>query len=186
MSPRELLLGSFKAAVAAADPLQSVPQHLPAPPTGRTLVVGAGKAAASMAKAVENAWDGLSIEGLVVTRYGHGLPCRQIEVVEAAHPVPDEQGLQAARRILETVNGLTFHVLGATHAASVVTTQIPSGAQHAPSGGGGQPFGSQVSHVACQILGSAQSCGTVTSQVPFGAQHARRGGGHGFGTGTFG
>jgi hydroxypyruvate reductase len=95
----------FKAAIDAASPSLCVPPHLPAPPKGRTLVIGAGKAAASMAAAVEANWPG-ELEGLVVTRYGHGVPCRRIEVVEAAHPVPDAAGRAAAARILELAQGL--------------------------------------------------------------------------------
>jgi glycerate 2-kinase len=103
--PRDLLLMLFQAALGAADPKLCLPRHLPPPPKGRTIVVGAGKAAAAMAAAVEAHWPG-PLEGLVVTRYGHGVPCRRIEVVEAAHPVPDEKGREAARRILERVKGL--------------------------------------------------------------------------------
>jgi glycerate 2-kinase len=103
---RRLLLDMFQAAVNAAAPALCVPAHLPPRPKGRTVVVGAGKAAASMAAAVEAHWDG-PIEGLVVTRYGHGVPCRHIEVVEASHPVPDEAGTRTARRILDKVSGLT-------------------------------------------------------------------------------
>ncbi len=88
-------------------PERCVPAHLPLPPKGRTVVVGAGKAAAAMAKAVENHWRG-SLTGLVITRYGHAVPCRQIEVVEAAHPVPDAKGRDAAALILETVSRLTM------------------------------------------------------------------------------
>jgi len=107
MNPRKLLLDSFKAAVAAADPLKIVPRHLPKPPKGRTLVVGAGKAAAAMAAAVERHWPkGAALEGLVITRYGHGLPTRRIRVVEAGHPVPDEQGEAAAAEILERASAL--------------------------------------------------------------------------------
>ncbi len=105
-APVSFLKSLFVAALGAADPLEAVPPHLPAPPKGRTVVVGAGKAAAAMAKAVEEHWAG-PLEGLVVTRYGHGLPCRSIEVVEAAHPVPDAAGHDAAARILERVQGLT-------------------------------------------------------------------------------
>ncbi len=102
--PRTLLIESFRAAVAAADPLRIVPRHLPPPPKGRTLVVGAGKAAASMAKAVEDHWPAEApLSGLVITRYQHGLPTRRIRVVEAGHPVPDESGEAAAREILEEV-----------------------------------------------------------------------------------
>jgi hydroxypyruvate reductase len=107
---KELLRRMFAAAVGAVDPLKIVPGRLPAPPAagsgGRTIVVGAGKAAAAMAKAVEDNWNG-PLQGLVITRYGHGLPTRSIEVVEAAHPVPDAAGQQAARRILDQVKGLT-------------------------------------------------------------------------------
>jgi hydroxypyruvate reductase len=100
MLPTELLRASFDAAVAAADPLRIVGQHLPALPKGRVVVVGAGKAAASMAVAVERAWPGIALEGLVITRYGHGLPTERIRVIEAGHPVPDEAGEAAAREIL--------------------------------------------------------------------------------------
>jgi glycerate 2-kinase len=103
---RLLLLDMFQAAVNAAAPALCVPMHLPPRPKGRTIVVGAGKAAASMAAAVEAHWNG-PLEGLVVTRYGHGVPCKYIEVVEASHPVPDEAGPKAARRILDKVSGLT-------------------------------------------------------------------------------
>jgi hydroxypyruvate reductase len=98
----------FRAAVDAASPSLCIPPHLPGPPTGRTLVVGAGKAAASMAAAVEAHWPAdKPLEGLVVTRYGHALPCARIEVVEAAHPVPDAAGQAAALRMLSLVQGLT-------------------------------------------------------------------------------
>ena len=95
----------FDAAIAAALPDKSLPAYLPKPPKGRTIVVGCGKAAASMAKAVEDHWRG-EISGLVVTRYGHHAPTRKIEVVEAAHPVPDLAGREAAERILKMVQGL--------------------------------------------------------------------------------
>jgi glycerate 2-kinase len=101
MTPRELLLASFHAALAAADPLAILPAHLPAPPAGRTVVVGAGKAAGAMALAVERAWPAAApLEGTVITRYGHGVDTRRIRVIEAGHPVPDEEGEQAARAIL--------------------------------------------------------------------------------------
>ncbi|HEX2134978.1 MAG TPA: glycerate kinase [Microvirga sp.] len=90
----------FEAAVAAALPARIVPPHLPSPPQGRTIVLGAGKASAAMARAVEDHWPG-PLEGLVVTRYGHAVPCDRIEIVEAAHPVPDAAGRAAAERILE-------------------------------------------------------------------------------------
>lgn len=107
MEPRELLLGSFQAALAAADPLRIVPRELPQPPRGRTVVVGAGKAAAAMALAVESHWPAAApLEGVVITRYGHGLPTKRIRVVEAGHPVPDEHGESAAREILALARGL--------------------------------------------------------------------------------
>jgi hydroxypyruvate reductase len=105
-APRELLLQLFRTAVEAVHPRHSVPKNLPPKPHGRTIVVGAGKAAAAMAAAVEANWRG-PLSGLVVTRYGHGAPCRYIEVVEAGHPVPDRAGLEAAGRILQLVQGLT-------------------------------------------------------------------------------
>jgi len=96
---RQFLRALFDAAVAAALPSLVVPPHLPPPPRGRTIVLGAGKAAAAMALAVEDNWTG-PLSGLVVTRYGHGVPCLKTEVVEASHPVPDQAGEDAARRIL--------------------------------------------------------------------------------------
>ncbi len=106
--PRELLEGSFAAALAAADPLRIVPGHLPAPPRGRTLVVGAGKAAAAMALAVEQNWPAEApLDGLVITRYRHGLLTNRITVIEAGHPVPDAAGEQAAAEILKRVKALT-------------------------------------------------------------------------------
>jgi hydroxypyruvate reductase len=95
----------FDAAVAAAQPARCLPAHLPPPPLGRTLVIGAGKASAAMARALEDHWAG-ELQGLVVTRYGYGVPCRRIEIVEAAHPVPDAAGLHAAERIRGLVSGL--------------------------------------------------------------------------------
>jgi glycerate 2-kinase len=107
MTPRDLLLGSFQAALAAADPLQIVPPHLPKPPRGRTVVVGAGKAGGAMAAAVEAHWPAAApLEGVVITRYGHGLPTKRIRVVEAGHPVPDESGEAAAREILALARSL--------------------------------------------------------------------------------
>jgi len=102
----ELLRAVFGAAVAAADPALCLAAHLPPPARGRNIVIGAGKAAASMAAAVETAWPEVDIEGLVVTRYGHGAATRRIEVLEAGHPVPDAQSEAAARRILALVTGL--------------------------------------------------------------------------------
>jgi len=107
MDARRLLLDSFRAAVAAADPLHIVAPHLPGPPRGRTLAVGAGKAAASMARAVELAWPpDAPLEGVVITRYAHGLPTQRLAVVEAGHPVPDAAGERTAERILEQARAL--------------------------------------------------------------------------------
>jgi len=97
--PRPILRAMFDAAIAVAQPALCVPPNLPPSPKGRLIVVGAGKASAAMARAVEDHWQG-PLEGLVVTRYGYGVPCARIEIVEAAHPVPDAAGLAAARRIL--------------------------------------------------------------------------------------
>jgi glycerate 2-kinase len=102
---RHLLLESFHAAVAAADPLKILAPHLPRPPRGRTFVAAAGKAAASMALAVENNFNG-DLDGIAITRYGHGLPAKKIRVIEAGHPVPDETGEAAAREILDRVRDL--------------------------------------------------------------------------------
>ncbi len=105
---RRLLEDSYAAALAAADPLRIVPAHLPLPPKGRTLVVGAGKAAAAMALAVEQNWPAAApLEGLVITRYRHGLLTNRITVLEAGHPVPDAAGEQAASEILRRVKSLT-------------------------------------------------------------------------------
>ncbi|HVC11014.1 MAG TPA: glycerate kinase [Burkholderiales bacterium] len=104
---RELLQNSFRAAVAAADPLTILAAQLPAPPRGRTLVVGAGKAAAAMASAVERGWPkDAPLEGLAITRYAHGLPSSRIRVVEAGHPIPDAAGETAAREVLQRVRAL--------------------------------------------------------------------------------
>ncbi len=104
--PRTLLRRMFDAAVASAQPALCLPPHLPEPPKGRTIVIGAGKASAAMARALEDHWPG-PLEGLVVTRYGYEVPCDRIEIVQAAHPVPDEAGLVASRRIADQVRGLT-------------------------------------------------------------------------------
>jgi glycerate 2-kinase len=105
MNEREFMRSLFDAAIAAADPLLYVAPHLPKRPKGRTIVVGAGKASAAMAQAVERAWDG-KLDGLVVTRDGYGAKCERIEIVEASHPVPDARGRDAAARILQKVKGL--------------------------------------------------------------------------------
>jgi len=103
---RALLRQMFDAAVASAQPALCIPPHLPAAPRGRMIVIGAGKASAAMARAVEDHWPG-PLSGLVVTRYGYAVACERIEIVEAAHPVPDAAGMQAARRILERVRDLS-------------------------------------------------------------------------------
>ncbi|MDV2966548.1 glycerate kinase [Nitratireductor aquimarinus] len=105
IDPKAFFTRLFDAAVAAADPAKTIRAFLPEKPRGRTIVVGAGKGAAQMAAALEDAWDG-PLEGVVVTRYGYGAPTRMIEVLEAAHPVPDEAGLSGAQRLMDSVNGL--------------------------------------------------------------------------------
>jgi len=105
-APRALLRRMFDAAIEAAQPAHCVPPHLPPAPKGRLVVIGAGKASAEMARAVEDHWPG-ELSGVVVTRYGYAVPCKKIEIVEAAHPVPDEAGLTAARRLLQLVSGLS-------------------------------------------------------------------------------
>jgi len=104
--PRHLLRAMFDAAVNAASPSLRIPPYLPPAPKGRTIVVGAGKASASMARAVDENWSG-PLSGLVVTRDGHSDTCKRIEIVEASHPVPDARGLKAAQRIRAMVEGLT-------------------------------------------------------------------------------
>ena len=104
--PKQFLTSIFEAAVAAADPELTIRRHLPEKPKGRTIVIGAGKGSAQMAAAFEKAWDG-PLEGVVVTRYGFAAPCERIRIVEASHPVPDANGLAAAKLLLQTVSGLT-------------------------------------------------------------------------------
>lgn len=106
INPRALLQQMFAAAIEAAQPAHCVPPHLPPAPRGRLIVIGAGKASAAMARAVEDNWPG-ELSGLVVTRYGYAVPCQRIEIVEAAHPVPDAAGLEAARRIKDLVGDLS-------------------------------------------------------------------------------
>ncbi len=103
--PHVFLDDLMRAAIGAANPLEAVPPHLPPPPKGRTVVLGAGKASAAMAKAVEENWLG-DLSGLIVTRYGFNVPCERIEIVEAAHPVPDTAGREAASRILAIAQNL--------------------------------------------------------------------------------
>ncbi len=102
---RTLLRELFDAAIASAQPALCIPRHLPEAPRGRTIVIGAGKASAAMARALEDHWPG-PLSGLVVTRYGYEVPCTRIEIAAAAHPVPDAAGLAAATRILHMVQGL--------------------------------------------------------------------------------
>jgi glycerate 2-kinase len=106
LDERRLLRRMFDAAVESAQPAHALPSCLPDLPRGRTVVVGAGKASAAMARALEQHWRG-ALRGIVVTRYGHAVPCECIDVVEAAHPVPDAAGVDAARRVLATVAGLS-------------------------------------------------------------------------------
>jgi glycerate 2-kinase len=106
LDERKLLRRMFDAAVESAQPAHALPSCLPDLPRGRTVVVGAGKASAAMARALEQHWRG-ALSGIVVTRYGHAVPCECIDVVEAAHPVPDAAGVDAARRVLATVAGLS-------------------------------------------------------------------------------
>ncbi len=105
-NPRAFLALLFHEAVKAADPLAAILTHLPKRPKGRTIVVGAGKAASQMAAALESLWEG-PLEGTVVAQHGPVAACRRIEVLQAAHPVPDAAGLFAAKRLLGLVNGLT-------------------------------------------------------------------------------
>ncbi|SFA78573.1 hydroxypyruvate reductase [Rhizobium sp. NFR07] len=108
MNDRQLLTSLFDAAVKAADPLTGIRKHLPQPPeNGRTVVIGAGKGAAQMAAALETVWSGPALSGIVVTRYGYGCETKTIEIIEAAHPVPDEAGLVASRRLMDAVSGLS-------------------------------------------------------------------------------
>jgi hydroxypyruvate reductase len=104
--PRALLRSMFDAAIDAAQPALCVPPHLPAPPRGRLVVIGAGKASAAMARAVEDNWRG-ELSGVVVTRYGYKVPCQRIDIVEAAHPVPDAASVAASERLLHAVQGLS-------------------------------------------------------------------------------
>ncbi len=106
MKPADLLQAMFQAAVSAAHPARCMPPHLPDPPKGRTVVIGAGKAAAAMAHAVEQHWHG-PLSGMVITRYQHGECCERIEVVEAGHPLPDATGQRGAERMLDLLRGLT-------------------------------------------------------------------------------
>ncbi|MDE2404581.1 MAG: glycerate kinase [Sphingomonadales bacterium] len=116
---RHLLAQLFESAVASADPARVLARCLPAQPAGRCIVVGAGKAAASMAAALESAWPDVDLSGTVVAPHGYGVPCRRIEVLEGGHPVPDENSVRAATRILSRVQGL--------HADDLVLALISGG-----------------------------------------------------------
>lgn len=105
-SARNVLRRMFDAAVASADPMHVVARHLPDPPRGRCIVVGAGKASAAMAAALDTAWSNVDLSGLVVTRYDHAVAAGRIEIIEASHPVPDDMSVVAATRILDKVRGL--------------------------------------------------------------------------------
>ncbi|MGB3244753.1 MAG: glycerate kinase [Sulfitobacter sp.] len=105
-TPKAFLASLFEVAVAAADPVTALEGRLPAPPKGRTIVIGAGKGAAQLAQAFEGLWSA-PFEGVVVTRYGYGAPCKTVKVLEAAHPVPDEAGMLAATALKEAVSGLS-------------------------------------------------------------------------------
>jgi hydroxypyruvate reductase len=129
---RALLEDLFHTAVAAADPGRAMSDHLPQKPAGKTIVVGAGKASAQMARAFEQLW-GEPVDGLVVTRYGHAVPTTQIEIVEASHPVPDEAGYLAARRMMAKVHGLS-------HDDLVVALISGGGSALLPSPGPGLSF----------------------------------------------
>jgi len=102
----QLLHSLFEAALDVAQPNRCVPRHMPSPVAGRTIVIGAGKASAAMAQSFEQNWKG-ELSGLVVTRYGYAVPCEQINIIEAAHPIPDESGLNAAQAMLDLVSNLT-------------------------------------------------------------------------------
>jgi len=104
-NPPLILRNLFDRAVAAADPMETIFEHLPKKPSGRVVIIGAGKASARMAEAVERVWGECS--GIVITRYGYKRPCKGIEIVEAAHPVPDESGVEATKKMLELMHGLS-------------------------------------------------------------------------------
>ena len=109
-NPKAFLQSLFDVAVKAADPARNIASFLPEPPKGRLIIVGAGKGSAQIAAAFEDAWEKAghgTVEGLVVTRYGFGAECRNVEIIEASHPVPDAAGLIASNRLLKTVSGLS-------------------------------------------------------------------------------
>jgi glycerate 2-kinase len=141
---RRFLAHLFEHAVAAADPVMALRDRLPAPPKGKTIVIGAGKGAAQLAQAFEALWEG-PFEGVVVTRYGYGAPCKTIRVLEAAHPVPDAAGLIAAQALKDAVTGLGpddlviclicgGRIILAARPARGVRTGRSAGAQHCAFG----------------------------------------------------
>ena len=130
LDPKSFLTSIFEAAVAAADPERTIRNHLPAKPKGRTIVIGAGKGSAQMAAAFEKAWDG-PLDGLVVTRYGYGAPCERIEVIEAAHPVPDEAGLDGVAAAARNGAGLTEDDLVVALISGGGSALLPSPAERA-------------------------------------------------------
>lgn len=125
IDPRPLFASLFQAAVAAADPERVLPAFLPRRPKGRTLVVGFGKAAAQMAAVFDRVWDA-PLEGLVVTPYGHAVPCGRIAVVEAAHPIPDEAGLKAAQSLFALLRGLSAEDLVVALASGGGSALLPA------------------------------------------------------------
>jgi glycerate 2-kinase len=162
-APSELLLRSFEAAVAAADPARILATHLPDASTirryRRTVVLGAGKAAASMAAALERHWPvDCPIGGRIITRYGHGVPCARIDVTEAGHPVPDESGETAARQLLELAQGASTEDLmvvllsgGGSSLLSLPVPEVPPGraGRHRPVFGCGARIGARVAAPGC-------------------------------------
>ena len=165
--PQGFLQALFRTAVARAQPLSGMAQHLPAVPRGRTLVLGAGKAGGAMAQALEQLWpQGAPLSGLVVTRYGHVPPrpaglAQRIEVVEAAHPVPDAAGLQAAERMLALAQGLSADIVGVIAQMSIGEVSDPVAL---PDGGAaifelqdrqGQPFDAVADQLRASLSGDA-------------------------------
>lgn len=105
-SARDFLTDLFYAAIKAADPFEALKYHLPKPPKGRVVVIGAGKGAAHLGAALEAIWKG-PLEGVIVTRYGYAVPCKSLRIIEAGHPVPDAAGLDATKALFAAVEGLT-------------------------------------------------------------------------------
>lgn len=125
LDPKAFFAALFDAAVAAADPERMIAAHLPPKPKGKTIVIGAGKGSARMAQAFEKAWDG-PLSGVVVTRYGYRVACERVEVIEAAHPVPDEAGIAGAKRLFQAVSDLSEHDLVAALISGGGSALLPS------------------------------------------------------------